>query len=234
MHIAICDDNVADRKQLERLLKRESEKRASISGVFYVDSFGHSDKLLNNPMQYDVFFIDMCKGNITGIDVLNSLKALVSTAPVVLCSSEINYREYDTCDRVLFLDKPIRTSELSGILDKAQELANAAEPVIELREEQKTYYVKEEDIMYAVKSGRNMIITLANSQQVIVATSPLNLYSQLETHKTFFAPSPKTILNGRHIDKILFHRIIMRDGAKFKAPGKIIDYASHIHQQFLY
>ena len=29
MHIAICDDNVADRKQLERLLKRESEKRKS-------------------------------------------------------------------------------------------------------------------------------------------------------------------------------------------------------------
>ena len=28
MHIAICDDNVADRKQLERLLKRESDKRA--------------------------------------------------------------------------------------------------------------------------------------------------------------------------------------------------------------
>ena len=27
MHIAICDDNIADRKHLERLLSRESDKR---------------------------------------------------------------------------------------------------------------------------------------------------------------------------------------------------------------
>ena len=29
MHVAICDDNVADRRQLERLLKRESDKRSA-------------------------------------------------------------------------------------------------------------------------------------------------------------------------------------------------------------
>ena len=34
MHIAICDDNVADRKQLERLLCRESDKRKADTGVF--------------------------------------------------------------------------------------------------------------------------------------------------------------------------------------------------------
>ena len=28
MHIAICDDNIVDRKQLERLLERESDKSA--------------------------------------------------------------------------------------------------------------------------------------------------------------------------------------------------------------
>ena len=34
LHIAICDDNAADRRQLERLLGRESEKRARDTGVF--------------------------------------------------------------------------------------------------------------------------------------------------------------------------------------------------------
>ena len=50
MHIAICDDNVADRKQLERLLKRESDKRASSTGIIYADSFGNASALLANPI----------------------------------------------------------------------------------------------------------------------------------------------------------------------------------------
>ena len=38
MHIAVCDDNVADRKQTERLLQRASDRHASTTGVFYIDS----------------------------------------------------------------------------------------------------------------------------------------------------------------------------------------------------
>ena len=56
MHIAICDDNVADRKQLERLLGRESDKRKSDTGVFYTDSYGDCEVLGRNPMPYDLFF----------------------------------------------------------------------------------------------------------------------------------------------------------------------------------
>ena len=71
MHIAVCDDNVADRKQLERLLKRESDKRAASTGIIYTDSFGNSTSLLSNPMQYDAFYIDMClTEGTTGTDVL--------------------------------------------------------------------------------------------------------------------------------------------------------------------
>ena len=61
MHIALCDDNVADRKQFERLVKRESDRRAADEGILFADSFGNSESLLTNPMQYDVFYIDMCK-----------------------------------------------------------------------------------------------------------------------------------------------------------------------------
>ncbi len=38
MHLAICDDHMADRKQMERLLGRESDRRMNTTGVLYVDS----------------------------------------------------------------------------------------------------------------------------------------------------------------------------------------------------
>ena len=63
MHIAVCDDNIADRKQLERLLKRESDKRKNDSGLIYTDSFGDSEVLSRTPMQYDLFFVDLTEDN---------------------------------------------------------------------------------------------------------------------------------------------------------------------------
>ena len=59
MHIAICDDNIADRKQTERLLGRESDRRAKTDNVLYIDSFGKQESVLVSPMIYDMFFIDM-------------------------------------------------------------------------------------------------------------------------------------------------------------------------------
>ena len=59
MHIAICDDNVADRKHLERLLSRESAKRAGTPNVLYVHSYGDQVHFLRNPLRYDLIFLDM-------------------------------------------------------------------------------------------------------------------------------------------------------------------------------
>ena len=36
MHIAICDDNIADRKHLERLLSRESDKRMGTPNLLWI------------------------------------------------------------------------------------------------------------------------------------------------------------------------------------------------------
>lgn len=231
MHIAVCDDNVADRKQLERLLKRESERRMSASGILYVDSFGDADTLLRNPMQYDAFFIDMCKGTVTGMDVVDSLTALGCPAPVILCSSDINYRECPLPGRALCLDKPVKVAELAAVIDRALEIKQGAVPVIELREDKETFYVQEKDILYAVENGRNLIVTLSTGRKVTLTTTALNFFSQVEAHESFFSPSVKIIINGRYIKETGFRKIIMTDGTVFKAAGRIMEYAKYIHEK---
>lgn len=108
MHIAICDDNMADRKQLERLLKKEAQVYASESEPLYVDSYGNSDALLKSPMLYDVFLVDMCHGTTTGVDIYNNLRAYGVSAPVVLCSSLIRYQDKELPDDVLFWTNPLK------------------------------------------------------------------------------------------------------------------------------
>ena len=58
MHIAICDDIIADRKQLERLLSRESDRRIKTTGNLYLESFGGIAALTHATMINDLFVID--------------------------------------------------------------------------------------------------------------------------------------------------------------------------------
>ena len=46
MHIAIVEDNIADRHQTERLLGREVDRRRTEEEGYYVDSFGSADAVL--------------------------------------------------------------------------------------------------------------------------------------------------------------------------------------------
>lgn len=221
MHIAICDDNVADRKQLERLLKRESDRRSRTTGILYADSFGNAPALLSNPMQYDVFYIDMCRTEgVCGLDVVNGLLAKGVNAPIVMCCSLVNYRELELPSNVIFLDKPIRTEELSRSIDHALSIKSEAPSLIELREDKDTYYVTEPDIVYAVEEGMYVRVTLTDGRRINVVSTAMNLFSQIEMYASFFAPSQKIIVNGRHIGSLGLRKIVMKDGSVFKTSGK--------------
>lgn len=233
MHIAICDDNMADRHQLERLLKRESDRRSGTTGILYADSFGNAQALLHNPMQYDVFYIDVCAaGETAGRKIVDELTALGIHAPIVMCCSAVNYREQKFPGNVLFLDKPIRAEDLSRSIDHALQLKQQAPAMIELREDKDTLYVTEEKIVYAVESARHVTVTLTDGRKIITNTTAENLFGQIEKHPVFFAPTAKVIVNARYIEKLGFHKITMRDKTVFKVCRECMDYARHAFEQY--
>ena len=233
MHIAICDDNVADRKQLERLLKREADTRTLKSEGFYVDSYGHLKALLRSPMLYDAFFIDMCHGETTGMDVVDALIKVGVNAPIILCSSLISYRDYSFPEHILFLDKPIKKEELSETIDHAIKVKEAAVPHIELREESGEYhYVTEPDILYAVSEGRYLKITLTNQKVLAVLSTLENLYSQLAGYPMFFPLNRKTLVNGRYLQTIHLLNATMTDGTTFRIALGSLDYARYAMEEF--
>lgn len=226
MHIAICDDNGADRKQLERLLKRESDKRAASTGVLYIDSYGNSKALLANPLLYDVFYIDMC--HTPGEEVSQIIGALEEKgvhAPIVLCCSLINYREQSFPEHVFFLDKAIKAGELSESLDLALAIRSALPEKIEIRDEEETVYVTDHQILYAIARGNVIEITLEDGRVLRTRTSIPNLFSQWESHECFLNPTSKTILNGTHISSIGLLHAHMSDGTKFSLPKYYRSYA---------
>lgn len=236
MHIALCDDNTADRKQSERLLQRESLNRIPVTGPLYVDSYGSADSLLTKPMQYDVFILDICKSEEHAVQIAEKLVALGVKAPIVFCCSDLDYRSMDLSfapqKQFLFLDKPIRRTELTEVIDHALLCLANTEHTIELRSQKETLYVVEADIMHAKEKGRNLLVTLASGKEVLIPSSAANLFGQIQHYPCFLCPTEKTLINARHIAKTAFHKIIMKDGQSFYTTSSIMKYAKLMMKEY--
>ena len=237
MHIAICDDNVADRKQMERLLARESDKRKGDTGVFYVSSFGNPEVLGKSPMQYNLFFIDMVAEEPDGLAFAMELVRAGVAAPIVLCVSSVDYeslyRQLDhPPENISFIEKPIRTAELSFLLDDA--IARQAElpPVIELRTEKETLYLQEKDIVCACNVARFVEVSLADGRVIQITDTLANFYDQVFVYSAFFMISKKAFINVNYIDKCTLLKVTLQNGRSLMvSPEFSLDLKKYLRQQ---
>ena len=118
MHIAVLDDNIADRKQIERLLDRESDRRISTTGNLYTDTFGAVDAFLAAPRQYDFFMIDMKGEAGESVEIARKIRDLGIKVPICFFRSEKEFADVELPANVLFLEKPVKVAELTAIIDE--------------------------------------------------------------------------------------------------------------------
>ena len=225
MHIAICDDNIADRKQLERLLDRESDRRKSTSGVFFCDSYGNSEHLSRNPMPYELFFLDMTNEEPDGLSFAIELRRLGVTAPIALCSSSINYQdalkklpEQERPADLLFIDKPIKVAELTAIIDEALHLGSNRASTIELRSDRTTVYAYEDDIVYVTSKNAYLTVHLIDGRDITMLDTVSNFYSMIKNYKHLVLVSERAIINAAHVQKMSGLKVTMDDGKKLSCP----------------
>lgn len=251
MHLAVCDDNIADRKQMERLLGRESDRRLNTTGVLYVDSFGNKNAILTTPMIYDGLFIDMTEDGNDAVEIANKLRADGNQLPIVFCCSKIDYRQSPNLpDNSFFLDKPIDPDALSAMCDQLLSIKGSQVKRYELRSLTDTFYLEEKDIMYAWPEDRDRMtsIHLADGSERTSASGFLSFcanlgfdvdgsnrgilkadigYIRFDPTKCLAMIGSVYAVNLRYVSKIGFFNLTMTDGHKFRiAPSsrrKLLD-----------
>ena len=219
LYIALCDTNFADRKQMERLLKRETDKRKE-SCVIYMDTYGNRDSILENPRVYDAYFLDLPDVTYSAYNLAKDIQAKGILSPIIFCSSFMNYRECgELLPNTVFLDKPIVASALSLVLDEI--IVQKQEqhiPTIELRNATSVFYLKESEIAY-FKSRKNSLrftIHLADGSTAEAEGFIENLYQELIPFKYFFPANKTTLVNARYVEKVDLFHVTMKDGTTFR------------------
>ena len=217
MHLAICDDHIADRKQMERLLGRESDRRIPTTGVLYVDSFGSKESILTAPMIYVALFMDMTEDGCDAVELANMLRADGTFIPIVFCCGKVDYRKSPGLpDQVLFLDKPVQTAELSAIIDQLLLFTGSLAKKLEFRNRFETFYLQEEDLLYAVPDDRTMRLTLFNGEEHVAEMTAETFCANLKDCDSYIELVSRTVLNMLYVKEINFFKVTMLDGKQFR------------------
>ena len=222
MHIAVCDDNIADRKQTERLLGRQSDRFFKETGErLYIDSYGNVDAFMQHPQMYHGLFVDMTSSQCDGFEIAKMLLHEGITRPIVLCSSTIDYREKlknsdVKADNILFLDKPIRVAELTAIMDEIRERMGEPTQTMELRGREETIYAKGDDIICIRKKGAELRVFLTDDRTIDIIEDIYNFYDQCNIFPQICPVSDTGLVNVNHVKKTSFGKVTMDNDISLK------------------
>ena len=232
MHIAICDDNVVDRKQLERLLKRLGDSlRGQISGL-YVDSYGNSNAVMDTPMDYDVYFVDYNSEGKSGLDIVISLMKAGKTGRYVLCPGIIDYEAMSTPDGVSFLRKPFSPDALASIIDEVEQSIKDKEPTMEIREDNgNSFRIHESEFLYATAKSRFITIAMTGGRSATILCTMDNFYSQLQQYPYLLLTTGKVLINAAHIVSLGAFSVTMPGNVKFPVFPLYRGYLKYIYKK---
>lgn len=217
MHVAICDDNVADRKHLERLLSRESDKRAGTPNILYVDSYGEKMHFLANPLKYNLIFMDMSSEPGIVEFILEHLDEMGYHAPLILYSDKIDYTKIPNLpDYVVHAKKPYIPDPLPDFLALGD--ANVVGHVISINVHTNSVVsrIPKYMIMYAVEENNTCTLYLTDGTSMKVEEKIEELRQIFEPFEEFERVNTKSIVNFKYVTAVMPISVMMQDSREFK------------------
>ena len=201
MYIAVVADNIADRKQLERLLGRANDALCAQTGTLYIDAYGDADSLMRAPMKYGLFFIDINLNEDHGKSIVERLKTLGAPGKIAICQPEDTPFSYsDAINGLLSIQKPIAVAPLHKmILDAYKAQLQASVPTIEIRGETETHYVPLEKILYAQSRSHLVYVYLEDGNMLSMLGEIDDFYRWVNNYPEFFFAKKDTVLNQNHV-----------------------------------
>ena len=201
MYIAVLADNIADRKQTERLLGRANDVLANETGTLYIDSYGDAQSLMRVPMKYELFFLDIYGAEDHGRSVIDALKSANVPGKIALVLPEdIPFSYQNSIEGLLTIQKPLITTTLHQLIkDAHKEQIQTVVPKVEIRSENETYYVPLEQIIYAQEINHFVYVHLDNGSTLTILGEIRDFYSWVNNHKEFVHIKKDTVLNLNHV-----------------------------------
>lgn len=207
MKIAICDDEKIEMTLLTELLQSYYENECEI------DFFCSGKKLLESVKHYEVYFLDIDIGDMSGIAVAEEIRKVDVQAVIVFVT---NYGDFHqrafTVHAFEYVVKPIEKKRLYKILDEIRRYREEDCQNKELcfKGEQGIIRAKADNICYFEFADRKIKMAL-DDKVVWLKGTIREIASQMEKYD-FALPHKAFVVNMRKMEEIKTYDIIMSNG----------------------
>ncbi len=207
MKIAICDDEKIETTLLTELLQSYYENECEI------DFFCSGKKLLESVKHYEVYFLDIDIGDMSGIAVAEEIRKVDVQAVIVFVT---NYGDFHqrafTVHAFEYVVKPIEKKRLYKILDEIRRYREEDCQNKELcfKGEQGIIRAKADNICYFEFADRKIKMVL-DDKVVWLKGTIREIASQMEKYD-FALPHKAFVVNMRKMEEIKTYDIIMSNG----------------------
>ena len=213
LYIAICDDNAADRKQIERLLDRENTIQKSKGNPLYFDSFGNKDSLMKTPNRYNLFLITAAEDSeLNGLAIANEIKQSGIDALIVMMCTK---KQSEDLTETGFTTKvkPIRASDISELVEIAGDHALNKEQLIEIRCSNTTIFAKPEEFICAIaaKNGFGLEVYLTDDRKYTATDTPDQFSLWMDPFEEIVR-NGNSYVNRKHIRSLSVFHLTLSNG----------------------
>ena len=220
MYIAVVADNIADRKQLERLLGRANDALCAETGTLYIDTYGDAESLLKAPMKYELFFVDITLSPDGCREIIQRLRDAGVPGQIAVCRTEDTPFSYqDALEGILSIQKPISNAPLYQMIRNAHKSQlQARVPTIEIRSETETHYVPIERIIYAQSKAHLVYVHLEDGTTLSMLGEIEDFFRWVSNYPEFFYAKKDTVLNQNHVLSHTKREYQLSNGEKISLP----------------
>jgi len=226
MKIALVDDDAASVESLERLL------RENISGGAQTSRFSSGEEFLDSfvPGSFDVIFLDIYMGGLTGVQTARAVRAKDRYVKLVFCSASNEFAsesyEVNAC---YYLKKPFTQPSFSAMLDRLDPDETDFDRVVRLPDSRA---VRLRSIIYADYSAHCVVFHIKNGENAVVRMSFSSALSLLCPHPYFCSPSKGVIINFYEIASRTRDVFVMSSGESIPISRRRYKEVMHAYAHF--
>ena len=171
LNIAILDDDINICGEIENILSKYLKKEYL---KFNIDIFYSGKKFLEflkNGKKYDILFVDIEIGDLTGLDVGKYIREILKDRyiKIVYVSFFKQYAlELFDLDPTNFLIKPIKKEKIEETLSKILEVIDIETNIFTFKSERNIFKISLKDIIYfeSIKDTKNIKIKTINMEKL--------------------------------------------------------------------
>ncbi|MDE5907170.1 MAG: LytTR family DNA-binding domain-containing protein [Lachnospiraceae bacterium] len=211
LSIAVCDDEVIERCNMERKVK---EILDDMKVSYIIRQFGSGQELLLAVENFDIVFLDIIMCELDGMKTAQIFRKRAFDKILIFVSSSREYvfDAYDV-EAFYYLLKPVDDRKLRRVLEKAVlKMKNCSQEFMIVSKERQKKKLYLDDIYYFEIKGR--VVDIHGAEGIFAYYEQIGILENRLQEKGFFRCHKSYLVNLKYVDGYNRQEVILENGER--------------------